>query len=260
MLVIQKATLKKLVEKKLSINAIAKRLGVANKTVKRRLRAYKLKTTTQVRTPRIGEKLGHWVVLSTKENGKPIRANGMLGCKCRCICGTIRNISKYALLSGSSASCGCRFGDSNKSTFRRFGEIGGSYWQQICRRCKPIGREFTVTQAYAWELFLAQNRRCALTGLPLSFTTSGVRGTPGSRGDASLDRIDSSRGYVEGNLQWVHKDINLMKRDHTQEKFIELCRLVVKTANKAGAAFIQSPESSGVGCCPAGSAVRPRKS
>ena len=44
---------------------------------------------------------------------------------------------------------------------------------------------------------------------------------------ASIDRIDSKSGYIEGNIQWVHKFINSMKLDHTQEEFIKLCKAVV---------------------------------
>ena len=45
-------------------------------------------------------------------------------------------------------------------------------------------------------------------------------------GTASLDRIDSSRGYVIDNIQWVHKDINWLKNDWSQKEFIELCSRV----------------------------------
>jgi len=50
-------------------------------------------------------------------------------------------------------------------------------------------------------------------------------------GNASLDRIDSSIGYVNDNVQWVHKDINMMKRIYTQEYFIYLCKLVSENNN-----------------------------
>lgn len=45
---------------------------------------------------------------------------------------------------------------------------------------------------------------------------------------ASLDRINSSIGYTIDNVQWVHKKINMMKMDLSQEEFINYCRLVVK--------------------------------
>lgn len=45
---------------------------------------------------------------------------------------------------------------------------------------------------------------------------------------ASLDRIDSSKGYVLGNIQWVHKDINKMKLDYDQDYFIDICRRIAE--------------------------------
>ena len=46
---------------------------------------------------------------------------------------------------------------------------------------------------------------------------------------ASLDRIDSNLGYVKGNVQWVHKHINVMKNIFNQDMFIFLCNQVTKT-------------------------------
>lgn len=31
-------------------------------------------------------------------------------------------------------------------------------------------------------------------------------------------------GYVAGNLQWVHKIVNLMKRTSSDKDFIEICK------------------------------------
>jgi hypothetical protein len=49
---------------------------------------------------------------------------------------------------------------------------------------------------------------------------------------ASLDRIDSSFGYIEGNVQWVHKDINIIKLDYDQDYFIKICSAVCNYKNK----------------------------
>jgi archaellum component FlaC len=45
---------------------------------------------------------------------------------------------------------------------------------------------------------------------------------------ASLDRVDSAKGYIKGNVQWVHKDINMMKQQYSQEYFIQMCRLTTE--------------------------------
>ena len=49
---------------------------------------------------------------------------------------------------------------------------------------------------------------------------------------ASLDRIDSTKGYIDGNIQWVHKRINTMKMDMSQKDFIDFCKQVAQTNSK----------------------------
>ena len=43
-----------------------------------------------------------------------------------------------------------------------------------------------------------------------------------------LDRIDSKKGYVPGNVQWVYKPVNMMKWKLSQKEFIHICHLVTE--------------------------------
>ena len=61
-----------------------------------------------------------------------------------------------------------------------------------------------------------------MTGIDLTFDTL----VNTFDGTASLDRIDSSKGYTKDNVQWVHKDINYIKRDLSDSEFITLCKKV----------------------------------
>jgi hypothetical protein len=45
---------------------------------------------------------------------------------------------------------------------------------------------------------------------------------------ASLDRIDSSKGYTIENVQWVHAIINNMKWDMPQSEFLSFCYAVCR--------------------------------
>jgi hypothetical protein len=81
---------------------------------------------------------------------------------------------------------------------------------------------------YLWALYLAQERRCALSGNDIEFRSNIYDGTGYTSGSASLDRIDSDKGYIEGNVQWVHKHVNLMKRSLSQEAFIDLAHQIAK--------------------------------
>lgn len=83
-------------------------------------------------------------------------------------------------------------------------------------------RKFDLSIEYLSELFLKQDKKCAYTGEELTFGSTSHR----FDGTASLDRIDSSLDYIEGNVQWVHKDVNMMKQQYSHEYFLDLCKKV----------------------------------
>ena len=114
-----------------------------------------------------------------------------------------------------------------KGNWKGFGEISGDHWSVIKRAAKLRNLEFDISIKEAWELFLSQNKKCALTGWPLNMHESGS-----GKWTASLDRIDSSIGYIPGNVQWLHNDINKMKLHHSTQRFYEICNSVVEHANK----------------------------
>ena len=45
---------------------------------------------------------------------------------------------------------------------------------------------------------------------------------------ASLDRLDITKGYETGNVQWVHKHANIMRNVYSIDYFIHLCHLVAE--------------------------------
>ena len=60
------------------------------------------------------------------------------------------------------------------------------------------------------------------------YRTSNNKRRHSSETTASLDRIDSTKGYVENNVQWTLKKINIMKNVFSQKEFIYLCNKVSK--------------------------------
>ena len=117
----------------------------------------------------------------------------------------------------------------NSKLFIGCGELSGNYIAYFRRNAKKRNIECPLLDAekenfeYLWSLYLAQNKKCALSGIDLHL--------PLRRGDlstASIDRIDSSKGYVKGNVQFLHKCVNAMKWAFEQEKFIILCHLITK--------------------------------
>lgn len=104
------------------------------------------------------------------------------------------------------------------------------FTSDLVQDCKDAAKRdipLLIERDAAYRLLVAQGFRCALSGLEISITRRTHRGK--SDNTASLDRIDSGKPYEEGNLQWLHKDVNKMKFDLPQARFLELCRLVVRT-------------------------------
>lgn len=149
-----------------------------------------------------------------------------------CECGTKKEYTTSALTrkySGVKRCAKCSghkviAGESNGGVWKGYGDISGSQWSTIKRGAKSRNLSFEITIQQMWELFLTQNKKCALSGVELEFASNFNRDL--SRNTASLDRIDSTKGYVINNVQWIHKEINVMKMQMSESKFIEWCNLI----------------------------------
>ena len=82
------------------------------------------------------------------------------------------------------------------------------------------GYLWTLTIEDIWQLYEDQGGVCALSGVPIKWADRGLTAT------VSIDRIDSSEGYVLENVQLVHKDVNFMKQQFDQEYFINMCKAI----------------------------------
>jgi hypothetical protein len=143
---------------------------------------------------------------------------------CQCQCGEIIKARSGCLKAGHITSCGCKtqYAKNNShKNWRGYGEISSKQFGKIKKSALARKHSFEVTIEECWHLFLQQNRQCALSGLNIFFAKSN-RDKP----SASLDRIDPRVGYIAGNIQWVHKNINRMKSIFSESDFINMCRTV----------------------------------
>lgn len=108
--------------------------------------------------------------------------------------------------------------------WKGYKDITGTYWGGLIKSAKDRNIEFNIDIAYVWNLFISQNEKCALSGIDIKFNQHSQHFKTSQT--ASLDRIDSSKGYVEGNVQWVHKTVNKMKMDIKEKEFINFCELI----------------------------------
>lgn len=139
---------------------------------------------------------------------------------CSCDCGTLNHkVLTDNLTRGQVQSCGCVMYTIGKEHFNAdwVGNLSKGHLCFIRKSAEVRGLQFQVSYEYLSKLFEEQNRTCVLSGLPL------VSGNKAKLRTASLDRIDSSIGYIEGNVQWLHKAVNRMKNAYPEEYFVRMC-------------------------------------
>lgn len=178
-------------------------------------------------------------LVGERQDGKNV--NGQYYWLFKCDCGNAHRCLGTSIIRGHTTQCKIctkkRWLDQNHLRATSIGDLTSSWWgSRVVKRANGHnnsnfvkGRKktytLTVTMQEAWELFMKQDRKCALSHWPIAFPKD--RNPHG--GTASLDRIDSNKGYTLDNVQWVHKDINRLKNAFDQDYFIQMCKAV---ANK----------------------------
>lgn len=176
---------------------------------------------TKTPTPAPGEKKNSLTFISTF-----IGVNKHTYFKCRCDCGQITNLQRNKF--GLQKTCNNRINHKGEASgvFRGYRQISRSYWNGAKHGADIRNLKFEITIEQAWELYERQEGRCALSGVPINLSRN-----HGKKITASLDRIDSSRGYVLDNIQWLHKDVNRLKMDMPDETLIEWCSKIAANQN-----------------------------
>jgi len=167
---------------------------------------------------------GKWTVLYRDEYCSSKNTHWI----CRCECGTEKSIDGTHLRKQHSRSC------RRCSNHKDKGILCSRVWFRIKRNAKVRGLEVDLggthqeARVFLYDLlYKSQHGICALSGLPIVMATT-IGGDMKGESTASLDRIDSSRGYTKDNVQWVHKLVNKMKMDLDQTLFVSLCDSIAK--------------------------------
>ena len=88
---------------------------------------------------------------------------------------------------------------------------------------KKKGYNFDIDLEYILKILEKQHYRCAITGIKMTHKHNDIRAV-------SIDRIDSLKGHVKGNIQLVCQGYNYLKRDCTDFEAIGFLADVVKVA------------------------------
>jgi hypothetical protein len=184
----------------------------------------------------IGKRFNRLVVIA--DSGKRTKQRTRI-MRCLCDCGNYKEIAREKLRHGTK-SCGClkkenlkpRYGEFHEN-WQGFEDISKSFSSRIKACAKQRNLEYNLTEAYLWELFVAQNKSCVYSGIKLEMPKHVRKLRDKYDGNlASLDRKDNTRGYVEGNVQWICKRLNYMKHTMSETEFLQWINAVSQHINR----------------------------
>ena len=104
-------------------------------------------------------------------------------------------------------------------------KISDSHFGRIKKAAECRELAFEITRDYIYSLYILQKGLCKLSGVKITLPKN-YSGLLNDENTASLDRIDSSKGYIIGNVQWVDKHVNLMKLNMPDLEFIKWCKII----------------------------------
>ena len=141
---------------------------------------------------------------------------------CECSCGGTKIATSSHLSKGNVKSCGClqKMIGANNPAWTGYKELTGKYFSNIRQGAKQRKLDFLITKKELWDLYIEQDKKCALTNVELTLPNGNTKNL---EYDGSIDRLDSNKGYIIENLQWVWHKINRLKNNYDQDDFIYVC-------------------------------------
>jgi hypothetical protein len=203
-----------------SSEELAKEHGCSNTTFHQYRRYFNI-PKKQIFEDLTGRQFHGWTVLN-KIDVKDKHGYHKIKWLCQCECGALKEKSSGALVNiGKVRGKQCK--KCSGLNMRSTDLIRQTDWMRIVDSAKKRNIELTITKEYLEELLIQQDKKCALSGIPIYF--SPVTNLA-KEGTASLDRIDSRKGYIAGNCQFTHKICNWMKQSFDEKTFLQFCKHV----------------------------------
>lgn len=164
---------------------------------------------------------------------KNIKYEKPLDGKLKCLkCHQIRDISEFyrdkSASTGVQSYCApCHKEKIYESQSKLSGYIAKIY-NNLLISCKKMKQEVDITKEDIMEIYLNQNKKCALSNELLTYY-SGPSLTDDkyeSKFNICIDKIENSKAYQKNNVQLIGQTIYRMKNSLDTKEFIRLCGIV----------------------------------
>lgn len=147
---------------------------------------------------------------------------------CSCECGNKKEVDAKHLISKAIRSCGCLLKEVARSRFLEREPIDALKRQMYLTyisSAKVRGIPMDITEDQFHEIASGD---CDYCGSPPSEFKSRLRVEHAPYLANGIDRVDSSVGYVIGNVVPCCKNCNIAKNAMSREVFIKMCEMVTR--------------------------------
>lgn len=93
----------------------------------------------------------------------------------------------------------------------------------IQTRVKKYNLELDFTVDHLYNLYTIQKGKCAISGEQMTTIVNSGR----TNTNISVDKINSDKGYIKGNVQLVCVIVNVMKFNNNTTDFISWCKKII---------------------------------
>ena len=101
-------------------------------------------------------------------------------------------------------------------------------FRMLLKTSKQRNKENNLDLQYLKELWENQNGICPYSGVNLQLPEYSNSSKIPKTIRASLDRIDSSKGYIKGNVQYTSTLINFMKNDLSDQEITDFIKIIIE--------------------------------
>lgn len=213
--------------KQKSLQDISEETGISSQCLSKYLKKYNIliRSHSRIGRPNKSLKSNRQDLLEKRFGHLKIESQVIGGWSCLCDCGNHKIYKTRRLTHDKVKTCGCKLGGKNinSSNWQGYKNIPKSTYSAFENGAIARKINFDISIEEMNELIESQNFKCALSGVKIHINSNRDR-------TASLDRIDSSKGYTKDNCQWVHKVINDLKWDYSQDEFVRWCKLVAQAS------------------------------
>jgi hypothetical protein len=101
-----------------------------------------------------------------------------------------------------------------------------NYISTLLNHSSKRKKDYNIDIQYLLNIYELQNGLCNISGVEMTYKHGSVST------NISIDRIDSDKGYIKGNIQLVCYIVNIMKNKFSVNDFLYFCNTIITFNNK----------------------------